>query len=332
MIHVLLIGAGTMGRTHALAYSDMDDVRLVGIVDIRKDIQALCSDLKTEHFLSYEEAVGNLQQIDVVDICVPTYLHKNYVLKAAADKKHILCETPLAGNLKDAREMMDVCEHQRVKLYVGQVLRFFPEYSQAKQVIERGDIGKAAVVRTSRVSGFPRGWNDWYADVHKSGGVAVDFGIHDFDFLRWCFGEVERVFAKGLSGKELPKKDYALVTLRFKNGVIAHIEGSWSHSTFEIRLEVAGTEGIIEYNSAKDSPLMLVIEQAQNGHKGIVVLESPLAMNPYFRELKHFIECVKTGNAPLVSSEDAYRALEISIAANMSMHSGHPVTLPLNLE
>lgn len=126
--------------------------------------------------------------------------------------------------------MMDVCERQQVKLYVGQVLRFFPEYSQAKQVIERGDIGKAAVVRTSRVSGFPRGWNDWYADVQKSGGVAVYLGIHDFDFLRWCFGEVERVFAKGLSGKELPKKDYALVT------VIAHIEGSWSHSAFEIRL------------------------------------------------------------------------------------------------
>src|SRR4051812_44184684 len=128
MFHVLVIGAGTMGGVHAEAYAAMDNVKLVGIVDIQKEkVDTLAKKLNTKAYGSYEEAMELLQQVDIVDVCLPTYLHKTYVCKAAYSGKHVICEKPLARNLEDAREMIDTCKQNNVKLFVGHVLRFFPE-------------------------------------------------------------------------------------------------------------------------------------------------------------------------------------------------------------
>ncbi|GAE08531.1 NADH-dependent dyhydrogenase [Paenibacillus sp. JCM 10914] len=231
MLHVLLVGAGTMGRTHAAAYSSMKDVKLAGIVDVQ---QAKANKLADRHgtrsFYSFEAAVERLgSKIDVIDICLPTPLHKPYVIKAADTGSHVICEKPLARTEEDALFMIDYCRDKDVRLFVGHVLRFFPEYVRAKQLLERGIIGKPTVVRAGRGGGYPAGWNDWYSDFAASGGITLDAMIHDFDYLRWCFGEVERVYAKGLHGHHQGHLDYALVTLRFRSGVIAHVEGTWAH-------------------------------------------------------------------------------------------------------
>ena len=68
--------------------------------------------------------------------------------------------------------------------------------------------------------------------------------IHDYDWLRWCFGKVRRVYARGLYESKVPLTDYALVTLRFESGVIAHVEGNWARpGGFVVNVEVAGTVG-----------------------------------------------------------------------------------------
>ena len=102
-------------------------------------------------------------------------------------------------------------------------------------MIDAGELGTVGVARTSRRSPFLTGWNDWYADWRMSGGVLVDLVIHDFDFLRWSLGEVEKVYAKGVMGREYNRLDYALVTLRFESGAIAHVEGQWSQLTARSR-------------------------------------------------------------------------------------------------
>ena len=281
MLSVLVIGAGMMGQTHIKAYQEMNHVKLVGIVDknINKANQVAQGDTKT--FASFDEATAQLDKVDVIDICLPTYLHKEYVEQAATLGKDIICEKPLGHNLKEAVYMKEFCENRNVRLFVGHVVRFIPEYSQAKQLVESGTIGNAGVVRTSRNSGFPDRDDDWFADFNKSGGVVLDLIIHDFDFLRWCFGEVERVFAKGLYGRGFLKKDYALVTLKFENGVIAHVEGSWSHDVFQKRFEFAGDNGAFEYDSLKERSISLSLDNNDLG----AVTESPTQHSPYYLEL-----------------------------------------------
>lgn len=323
MQNVLLIGAGTMGMEHASSYYAMEDVHVVGIVDKSKEkASKIIGDHNTKVFPTLEEAVNNLEHIDVIDVCVPTFLHKEYVMKAADLGIDVLCEKPLAYTLEDAREMLDYCEKKNVKLFVGHVVRFFPQYAKAKEFVAKGAIGDIGVVRTRRGGNFPAGWTNWYSDDTKSGGVILDLIIHDFDFLRWTLGDVERVFAKGL-----PKLDYAIVTLVFKSGVIAHVEGSWVHQTFSTQFEFAGKSGIIEYDSLKDEPVFLSIKQSNGIESGVQVPQSPLKTSPYFIELQHFLKCLKTNETPIVTAEDAYKAMEISVAALQSLKTGLPVTL-----
>ncbi|TGV29434.1 gfo/Idh/MocA family oxidoreductase, partial [Mesorhizobium sp. M00.F.Ca.ET.186.01.1.1] len=203
----------------------------------------------------------------------------------------------------------------------------FPEYEKSRQLVNDGTIGNVGVARTFRGGIFPTAWNDWYADYKNSGGLVLDMIIHDFDFLRWCFGDVERVYAKSLLGRGFARIDYALVTLRFKSGMIAHVEGSWAHEGFSMKMELAGSEGIIQYDSAKEKPLIAVNRAKQAGMGGVAVPESPLRENPYFRELKHFIDCIENDLEPRVTVEDAVKAVEIARAALESIETGKPVTL-----
>ncbi|MEH7236012.1 Gfo/Idh/MocA family protein [Bacillus sp. JJ1562] len=323
MQNILLIGAGTMGNEHARSYYAMEDVHVVGIVDKRKEkAREIIGEHDTQIFQTLEEAVNNLEQIDVIDVCVPTFLHKEYVRKAADYGIDVICEKPLAYTLEDAREMINYCNKKNVKLFVGHVVRFFPQYAKAKELVTNSSIGEIGVVRTRRGGNFPPGWSDWYSDQSKSGGVILDLIIHDFDFLRWNFGEVERVFAKGLADL-----DYAIVTLAFESGVIAHVEGSWVHQAFSTQFELAGKSGIIEYDSSKEEPVFLSMKQSNGDKNGVQVPQSPLKKSPYFIELQHFLKCLKTNETPIVTAEDAYKAMEISVAALQSIKTGLPVTL-----
>jgi len=332
MISILLIGAGTMGTAHARSYQSMDNVELVGIIDLDTQKAAKLAGGGTKIFSSFEDAEEIIDQVDVVDVCVPTFLHKEFVKKAAMNGKHVICEKPLARTLEDAIEMLNICNEKEVKLFVGHVVRFFPEYNLAKMALENGEIGKPGVVRTSRGGGFPRAWNDWYADVQSSGGVILDLIIHDFDYLRWCFGDVERVYAKSLLGRGFARLDYALVTLRFKNGVIAHVEGSWSHEGFSTKLEIAGDKGAIEYDSSQQRPLLATIKGDSTQKGGVNVPRSPLKESPYYRELAHFIDCIETGKQPIVTAEDGVKAVEIAMAALHSVETGQTVYLNDNKE
>lgn len=191
-------------------------------------------------------------------------------------------------------------------------------------MIEAGDLGTVGVARTSRRSPFLTGWNDWYADWRMSGGALLDLVIHDFDFLRWALGEVERVYARGVLGREYNRLDYALVTLRFEGGAIAHVEGQWGYpAPFNYSIEVAGSRALVIADSTGPAPLQLFGGDPSSG-------ESPdfmLGKSPFQSELEHFIRCAATDEQPIVDARDAYEALRISLAATESIVKGEPVTL-----
>ncbi|MFS0821488.1 Gfo/Idh/MocA family protein [Bacillus sp. 1P02SD] len=331
MLNVLLIGAGTMGNVHGESFKKMGNVVLAGIVD--KNLQKakdLSERLETKAFQTFEEAIEVLEKVDIVSICVPTPFHKPYAIKAADLGIHVICEKPLARNLQDAREVIQYCRDKNVNLFVGHVVRFFPEYVQAKKMIEEGKVGKVSVVRTSRGGGFPKASDDWYADYKSSGGLVLDMVIHDFDFLRWCFGEVDRVYAKSIKDGDKKHLDYSLIIIRFKSGVIAHVEGTWAHQGFTTKFEFAGEKGIIEHDSSKSVPVVFEGRNKGTLGGGVAVPESPLKHSPYFTELQHFINCIETGSQPIVLAEDAYKALEIAISALESIESGREVVLGEN--
>ncbi len=328
MIKVAVIGAGTMAHVHSEGYLNMADVQLVGIVDHHEGRgETLAFERGTRYYSSFETLIVN-EEVDVVDVCVPTPVHKDYVLKAARAKKHVICEKPMARNLEDAKEMIETCQAEGVRFFVAHVVRFFPEYVKAMNLVQSGEIGKVGTVRARRGGAFPKATEDWYASFLKSGSLVVDLMIHDFDYLRGVFGEVERVYAKSLLGREINRIDNALVSLRFKNGVIASVEGTWAEpSGFSTKLEIAGDGGIITHDSAAEAAIQTSFRTVSNQGEGVNVPENPVNKSPYQLELEHFLECIKTGETSLVTPEDGYEALKISLAALESIKTGNVITL-----
>jgi UDP-N-acetylglucosamine 3-dehydrogenase len=319
-----VVGAGFIGAIHLSAYANMPEVEVVGVADGLPEIAARgAAVVGARAYSSYEDLVS-AEEVEVVDVCLPTTYHRELALKAARDGKHVILEKPIARNLEDAGAILEAFDGNSKRLFVGHVLRFFPECMKIKQMIDAGELGTVGVARTSRRSPFLTGWNDWYADWRMSGGVLVDLVIHDFDFLRWSLGEVERVYAKGVMGREYNRLDYALVTLRLESGAIAHIEGQWGYpGPFNYSIEVAGSRALVAIDSTDPPQVHLLGGTTGPGDSPDVVT----GKSPFQTELEHFIRCIATGEEPVVDARDAYEALRIGIAAIESVMIGKPVTL-----
>ncbi|MDI6617708.1 MAG: Gfo/Idh/MocA family oxidoreductase [Clostridiales bacterium] len=330
MLKVAIVGAGTMGSVHSNSYRSVRGAKVVAICDIRPDRATKAASAHgAKCYEDYDMMLRN-EKIDVVDICLPTYMHKGFALKAISYGKHVFCEKPIALSIGDAREMVDGARNRGVKFSVGHVVRFFPAYAKAVKNIKEGKIGIPKLIRTTRTGAYPSwSWNNWYSNYDCSGGPMVDLIIHDIDWIRYNFGDVERVFARDLYGRKIDNLDHCLITLRLKNGAIAHIEGSWAYpkgSIFGTTFEIIGTKGQIEFDSRSSAPIKKYVP---NGDAVRTSIESPMFPDeePYTMEIQKFIDCITENKKPLVSGEDAIKALEISLAAVKSARTKE-VVLP----
>lgn len=330
-MRVALIGAGTMGATHAEGWSQTD-AQLVGIVatDLAR-AEALATQYGTT---VYDSLDAVLPLADIIDICVPTHLHRDFVERAAAAKKHIFCEKPIARTHADGEAMIAACEKAGVRLFIGMTTRFFPEYRSAHDLVASGEIGSPAVVRLSRVAYKPQKTTDnWFLDYAKSGGPLLDLMIHDYDFARWVAGDVERVYARNVSAADPNAEgDYAQVLLRFRSGAIGHIEGGWVYPPplFRRKIDIACEQGLIEWESDNSAPLVSHFKAAPGASAEVGLPLSPLLEDPYTTAVKHFYDALIHDTPFDVTPADALAALDIALAAIESASSRKPVSLPAN--
>ena len=324
---VALIGAGAMGCVHARCWDRLPGAEIVGVLDPREDAARALG----PPFADWDALLSQARP-DIVDVCTPTPLHREYVEKAAAAGKAVFVEKPMARTLADCDAMIAAVERAGVPAMAGHVVRFFPEYAAAKRLVEGGAVGTPAAIRTARMGGFPA-WSgppNWYADPDQSGGVALDLILHDFDWLRWTFGPVSHVYAKGLYGQKQyeGRLDYALVTLRLASGAVAHVTGSWAHPAgFRTAFEIAGDGGLIEHDSARSVPLTASLRKPGGGNAAVP--ESPLAPleDPYYLEIAAFVSALENNRPPPVTLQDAREAARIGLAALESIETGRVINL-----
>lgn len=325
MLKVALLGCGTMGRTHSRAYNKMDDVDVVAVCDIREDFANTIGEaLDAKVYLDFDEMM-NSEEFDMIDICLPTYLHKEYAIKAMKQGKDVFCEKPIALTTSDARKMIDTAKEENVKFSVGHVLRFFPTYSAAAEKFNGNQLGSAKLIRTVRNQAFPMwSWNGWFSDYDLSGGPYVDLMIHDIDWIIHSFGSVQRVFAQSYIGD---KQDQSIALLRLDNGAIVHAESSWAYpqgAPFKMAFEIVGTHGQLEYDNQKDASILL---QKTVDEKFTQNTSSPddYFDEPYYAELRSFINHIKYNDELVVTPEQAYESLKVVLALKESSETKKPV-------
>ena len=146
MVNIAIVGAGFIGKVHSESYKKIDDANVVAIID-KEESNGI--KLANDHCANYYSDISECfkkEEIDNVDIYVPTFLHADLVKKAANTGKNVFCEKPIALTLKEACQMINVIEKNKVKGMVGHVVRFWPEYIKVRELIKSEQLGKPLYV------------------------------------------------------------------------------------------------------------------------------------------------------------------------------------------
>jgi len=325
-----IVGAGVMGNVHAESIASIQGITLKWVVDKDESRGKALAEKYGAIVTSEVNPILNDPETSIVIHALPTFRRLEYIRKYIDAGKHILCEKPLARNLDDARAILEAAAGYDKIFMTGHVVRYFWEYAHARHLILSGEIGDPGIARLCRCGGRPSSLNkndNWYLDFQRSGGVLLDLAIHDLDWLLWTFGPVKRCFAQ-MTDPRNNHSDYALAIIKFKNGVLAHVETSWAEApgSFWTAFEVSGSGGIMEYDMRDAKTLGLTRKtEAPDAKAGTIIPEAPTFESPYLTEMKHFIECIKKGKKPLTGVKEAFEAARLALNLIESAQTGMPV-------
>lgn len=314
---VAVIGYGSQAQLHANIYTEMPGIELVGLYVPESVDFNYNNSTSITVYDSFEELIFE-ENPNAISICLPTYLNKKYILKAAKLGIHVICESPMTTSLLDAKEVIEECETQGVSLFATHKNRFSPHYNDVRNRVGKNEIGSVGIIHTKRVDKNPN------TKSAKIGNIIGNLIYNDIDFLESICGKVRNVYAMETSS---PGIEYALVTLKFENEVIANLEGLWGNPReSEELIEIAGKTGEIRFNSRNVSSIR--VEKFDNA----TTLEkpewnSPLILEPYYLQLENFINYIESNSKHLLDINNYYNVLKISLAAQESAKTGLPVNL-----
>ena len=342
---VAILGGGFISDIHLESYHRFIPEAEVVAIYARNPVKAKAMAEKHKLAKWYDNIDRLLEEsgCEVVDICLPNYLHAEATLKAAKAGKHIIIEKPLAVTLEEADLMIDACSKAGVKLMYAEELCFAPKYERVRHLVNEGAVGQIYMLKQAEKHSGPH--TDWFYDVaYSGGGVLMDMGCHAFGWFFWMLknakvksvtASMSTVLHKGRTVGE----DNSIVIVEFENGVTCVAENSWAkHGGMDDRCEIYGTEGVVYAdlfigNSAltySKNGYGYAMEKADTTAGWSFTVFEEIFNQGYPHELKHFIECVQQNKTPLVTGELGRAVLEVIYAAYASAGEGRKISLPFS--
>mgnify|MGYP001017143473 CR=1 FL=1 len=332
-VGVGLIGAGRAGMVHARDFfTSIPEARMVAVFDANAEAAAAAaSELNATAYTDLDAFYAN-PDLDAVVIATPTFTHADHVVRAAHEKKAILCEKPVAISPEEVIRMEEALKATGVTFLMAFMRRFDDSFIRAREAIQNGEIGDVILVKsTGKGPGLAPPWS-W--DIRKSNGVLAEVNSHDIDCIRWLTGrEFEWVFARGGNFRtpEL-REDYpdyydnVVMVAGLTGGVLSTVDGACpSEYGYDARVEIQGTEGVLFIGSVARPGLTVctkkgVTAQTMNSWRN-------LFREAYVAEDRHFINCVLGREKPKTTLEDGARALAVVRAGTRSLLSGKVETV-----
>lgn len=302
MLNIGLIGLGFMGKTHlenylrlekegapirVVALCDVDESKLNGggaggNIDTSSD-----NEIDYSRFRKYTSAQQMLdaEQLDFVDITLPTFLHRDITIQCLDNGVHVLCEKPMAMNAEECDAMIEAASRNGKQLMIGQCLRFWPAYVYLKELVESGKFGSATSGYFYRGGGTPS-WGPWVLQKEKGGGALLDMHVHDTDAINWLFGKPEAVSCYGRN--VIPGSGYDIVsaTYRYEDSkvITAHVDWTLNGDFgFEMGFKVNFEHGNVQFDGA-------AVKVNPNNGAGFSP-ELP-ADQGYYYQLKYFVDAL----------------------------------------
>lgn len=332
-VKVLLIGAAFSADLHMEGYARSRDIaQVAAICDKDPDrVKALAERYGLVDYAAYDDYKKAIAEADcdVVDICLPNFLHHDVTLEAYSKGKHVICEKPLATTVEDGIEMLEAAAKAGKKLYYAEDWLFSPSIIRALEIVDEGGIGKPMFVRARESHS---GSHSPFAQTIKycGGGCMIHLGIHPVGLVlslkknRWT--ELVAMTSGGLEANHLHKtmegEDWSACMMRFEDGTTAIVEANYiTKGGMEDMVDIYGTEGClhvdINFSSAVKCfsipGLKYTVEKADitTGWSAPAVDEKYNL--GYTGEIRHFMECAARNEDARVGLRgvDGFEALKV---------------------
>ena len=314
-VKIGVIGAG-IGQSHIRGYKQVPQARIVALCDAdenRARQTAREQNIEVEIYTDYR-AMLDKAELDAVSVGLPNYLHAPVTIECLKAGKHVLCEKPLAMNVKEAQKMAAAAAQYHRKCMVGQVSRFRADSLFFKKLIEAGELGNIyyAHAVSLRKKGIP-GYGGWFTDKAQSGGgPLIDIGVHLLDVAWWLAGCPNPIAVCGATYAEFGPRgqgigsggardkngifdveDLAVGLIRFDNGLTINLEVSWALHTRapHMGVHLFGSEGGLDWGP---HPALF---RDINGIETILTPDLPKLDN-WAGQSAHFVQCILEDKTP----------------------------------
>ncbi len=333
-----VVGTGIFGENHALVYSRLPEAELVAVCDVSAErARAIAEKYGARAWYTDYEQLLKHPDIQAVSVATPDFAHRDIAVAAAQAGKHILCEKPLATNVKDAQDIVDAARKAGVKLMVAYHNRVSPPFVAAKQSIDAGEIGKPAYgyIRLSNTTWVPTEMLTWGS---KSSALWF-LGSHTIDMMHYLLQDrVRRVYAVDrtgiLQGMGVQTEDFHVAIAEFEKGTVVTFENAWilprSHPmVYEFRMELLGSQGALYVNASHHGAI-----EKHVGNKptyGDVFGTTPTSRYRIggfnLEAIARFVDAVVYNEPVLATGEEGLAAVRVAAAIEESAATGRPVDL-----
>ena len=308
MLKIGLIGCGFMGGMHSACYKALENAQVVAVADVRREkAEEIAKVHGAQIFANGEELIENAE-VDIVDICLPTYLHTLHAVKAMKAGRNVFIEKPVCMTREEGALLLQTEKETGAKVQVGHVIRLWDEYVWLKEVVDKREYGEIQTAVFKRLSSRPTwGWENWLHDAAKSGSMALDLHIHDVDYMRYIMGEPKDLTSKVMRN-ELGIIEQIFTTFTYDQAVVT-IEGCWDYPAdfpfdFGFRVKFEKATVVLDGNGLAVYPkeggqIRPEIKAAYEGDNEIGGNLSSLG--GYYNELKYFVDRLTRGEELLAA-------------------------------
>lgn len=343
MFKIGIIGCGKIAQVrHIPEYADNENAQLQGFYDLNRErAKELADRYGGKVFDSYGELLAD-SEIDAVSVCVANHAHAQITIEALRAGKHVLCEKPMAMNLRECEEMAAAAKETGRYLMIGHNQRLAKAHSEARKLVESGLIGDIVTFKTNFAHGGPETWsidpgrNVWFFDKEKAVmGAMADLGIHKTDLIQYLTGSrVAEVIAylgtldkKDAGGRLIGVDDNAICIYKMESGCVGTMTASWTCYGAEDNSTILyGTKGVMKIYS---DPAHSIVVELKGGERICYELDRIQTNDNQTKSgvIDRFMECLVNRTPPEISGEEALAAMKAVFAAVESSETGKSVKI-----
>lgn len=339
MIGVGIVGVGFIGRNHFNQYEGLTDrAKIVAICDTEPkrragdwsgvggnvgDMQGTKRDLgDIKQYADYKELIAD-PDVQLVDVCVPTYLHQEIATAALKAGKHVLSEKPMALTVEQCDEMLAAGREAKGKFMIAQCIRFWPECVWLKQAIDDKRYGALKTLHLRRQASTPDySLNNWIVDGKLSGGAILDLHVHDTDYALYLLGKPKSITAQAYQ-RTPGAYDRVHALWYYGPELVVQLEGTWDlppafgfNMGFTAVFQQATV--ILDINTGK--PLTVLKADGSSETPEIT------GKDGYFNEIDYFLGCIERDEDPKVATPaESREAVAIALAEKQSAQTGQTI-------